>query len=1223
MAEKGNFLKYQTKYKCSLKSTAYSVLLSLLIMISICSKNVYAFSLCNGQMCYQGECKVGNQNNTYCQCKDGWGGSSCSYCVGRVNLTEERGFLTDGWGNYSQDTKCMWLIDSGERKSPIRLRTNEFATECGWDHLYIFDGDSVFAPILSAYSGLVLSELNDKNNITEVVAKSGKAYVYFYSDAAYNMSGFNITYSIGGCPSSCSGHGTCQNSTCSCSSGWIGYNCEMESCPKNCSNHGVCSPEGICKCSAGFKGVDCSVPLGNEAWVKIPAKYPPPGRASSASVVIDDCLWIAGGYFFEKVDEINSFLVRYNFTTSEWNLETGKSPDENHPKDLYGHSMVAYNGSLYIYGGVSNRIVQNDLWIYRIAERKWEYKKPNQSIAVAGHTAVVVGHMMYIIFGHSPRYGYMNIIQEVNLNSPSIEWNVTTETNGALVKGGYGHTSVYSEQTGEIYVYGGYHSGSTTIYYLTDKLYSYHPLHRTWKVLQASDSPRYLHSAVIIGNLMLTFGGNTHNDTSISLGAKCYSPDFMVYDIMCNSWKYLTPVPGFDVEARYGHSAQVYTDVKNITRMYVFGGFNGIMLNDILEYSPGECSYYNNKSVCDAAFPGTVCKWTSDKCIDRDKGAVDPNCDPRADAKDVCPTLKDCPSCLSSRFGCKWCSNNCSNSCPANTQYIITEIPQCPHRYSSVCDKINNCFACIVNDDCHWDFSAKPPICSFLDQRSFESVSRSKQQGCGQPCYQYDSCENCTRYNCMWCGSQQRCVETNSYVASFLYGQCMEWRTKEEKCAATRCSDMHTCEECKMNPSCGWCNDVSNTGVGKCMSGSASGPLDLSFKHPVVNHTICPVERWHFVKCPACQCNGHSSCTIKPDECDSCQNLTEGDHCQTCQNGYYGNPKNGGNCTECSCNGQAETCDRLSGKCFCRTRGVIGDRCEKCDSPNSYHGDPLSGTCYYDLKTDYQFTFNLSKKDDDKYYTQINFMNIPSANDKDVDFTVNCSGQALLNISYRSKSQEETLKVNSHYCNYFRTKFEYKDFNFGPEDNLTFFVYVYNFTTPFWLQISFSQFPKIDLVHFFVTFFSCFLSLLIIAAVLYKIKHKYDSYRRRQRMMVEMEEMASRPFAVVTLELEKKIEAGNAEKKDINVDLRKRKRVSKPAQIALEPLHNQKAAVISLFVCLPTGDSDWSPSGQSGLAIASTLVTLGHQRKQSLEHVKTDKAKFKKYPFSPTADTCV
>ena len=46
-----------------------------------------------------------------------------------------------------------------------------------------------------------------------------------------------------------------------------------------------------------------------------------------------------------------------------------------------------------------------------------------------------------------------------------------------------------------------------------------------------SYSPRYLHSAVLIGNQMLVFGGNTHNDTSVSYGAKCYSPDFMAYDL--------------------------------------------------------------------------------------------------------------------------------------------------------------------------------------------------------------------------------------------------------------------------------------------------------------------------------------------------------------------------------------------------------------------------------------------------------------------------------------------------------------------------------------------------------------------------------------------------------------------------------------------------------------------------------------------------------------------
>ena len=48
--------------------------------------------------------------------------------------------------------------------------------------------------------------------------------------------------------------------------------------------------------------------------------------------------------------------------------------------------------------------------------------------------------------------------------------------------------------------------------------------------LAVSGSPRYLHTAVMMDDLMLVFGGNTHNDTQISLGAKCYSPDFIAYN---------------------------------------------------------------------------------------------------------------------------------------------------------------------------------------------------------------------------------------------------------------------------------------------------------------------------------------------------------------------------------------------------------------------------------------------------------------------------------------------------------------------------------------------------------------------------------------------------------------------------------------------------------------------------------------------------------------------
>lgn len=53
-------------------------------------------------------------------------------------------------------------------------------------------------------------------------------------------------------------------------------------------------------------------------------------------------------------------------------------------------------------------------------------------------------------------------------------------------------------------------------------------------ILKESGYPRYLHSAVLLGGTLLIFGGNTHNDTSLSNGAKCFSADFLAYDIGMN-----------------------------------------------------------------------------------------------------------------------------------------------------------------------------------------------------------------------------------------------------------------------------------------------------------------------------------------------------------------------------------------------------------------------------------------------------------------------------------------------------------------------------------------------------------------------------------------------------------------------------------------------------------------------------------------------------------------
>uniref|UniRef100_A0A2C9JPB1 Tubulin beta chain n=1 Tax=Biomphalaria glabrata TaxID=6526 RepID=A0A2C9JPB1_BIOGL len=250
----------------------------------------------------------------------------------------------------------------------------------------------------------------------------------------------------------------------------------------------------------------------------------------------------------------------------------------------------------------------------------------------------------------------------------------------------------------------------------------------------------------------------------------------------------------------------------------------------------------------------------------------------------------------------------------------------------------------------------------------------------------------------------------------------------------------------------------------------------------------------------------------------------------------------------CSCNGQADTCNPSSGECFCRTRGVTGKNCEKCDDSNKYSGNPKDGgTCYYPLNTDFQYTFNLSKREDINF-TQINFLNIPLSSDRDVDFTLNCSTGALINITYKSKTfPEEKEYTSMKPCEYFRTKFEHKNHVFGGKENTTFLVYVFNFKTPFMLQISFVQPEKINLLRFFIIFFSCFLSLLLIAAALWKIKHKYDSYRRRQQLIVEMQQMASRPFSTISVEIDHKShnQLISGEKKDhLDSVLRRRKKVS-------------------------------------------------------------------------------
>uniref|UniRef100_A0A7N9AWV3 Attractin-like 1a n=1 Tax=Mastacembelus armatus TaxID=205130 RepID=A0A7N9AWV3_9TELE len=1290
--------------------------------------------------CFSGKCINGT-----CVCDHGWVGDQCQHCQGRFKLTELSGSLTDGPVNYKYKTKCTWLIE-GYPNAVLRLRFNHFATECSWDHMYVYDGDSIYAPLIAVFSGLVIPETRGNETVPEVVTTSGYALLHFFSDAAYNLTGFTIAYSMNSCPNNCSGHGRCGTANsvlgrvyCECDEYWKGEACDIPYCRSNCGSpdRGYCDLTGekLCVCNDSWQGPDCSlsVPSTEAFWV-LPSVKPSAqslGRASHQALVHSGLMWVVGGYTFNYSNY--HMVLNYNLETSTWDVV----PVSSSPLYRYGHSLALYQDDIYMFGGkleAGPANVTDELWVFNIPRRTWSPRKPAPPppYALEGHTAHVVKQadgepVMLVFFGYSPIFSYINKVQEYSIGSNS--WQVVS-VGGALVQGGYGHSSVYDEASGSVFIHGGYKALSNNKYGLVDHMYRYVVQTRTWLILRESGLARYLHSAVLLSGQLLVFGGNTHNDTSLSNGAKCFSADFLAYDIACDEWTVLSrPALHRDVN-RFGHSAVVSNG-----SMYIFGGFSGLLLNDVLAYTPPSCQAFSNPALCAAAGPGLRCHWAKGRCVPwelkPDHILPAPFCPARpASTDERCFRFSDCASCTANTRGCQWCEDRKCISASSNCTVVNSS--RCKHREEQECFRLANCRSCSLNVNCQWEpqqqecqalpgqlcgegwyhvgeaclrinssresydnaqhycknlggniaslltdkqvnfvleelqkyqlqdkrlspwvglrkinvsywgwedaspftntslrwLPGEPSdsgFCAYLErtqvaglkanpctattdglicEKPAGSPQSQSARPCKTPCALRTTCANCTSQamECMWCGSTQRCVDSSAYVISFPYGQCLEWQTQD--CAAQNCSGLRTCAECLERAECGWCGDPSNTGRGVCMEGSYRGPLKpasaragprdrdkLRDRDMVLDQSLCTSDRgynWAFIQCPACQCNGHSRC-VNGSVCEHCGNLTAGTHCQSCMPGYYGDPTNGGKCSACKCNSHAGVCHVNTGKCFCTTKGIKGDQCQLCDSENRYLGNPLRGTCYYNLLIDYQFTFSLLQEDD-RYYTAINFMATPEQANKNLDMSINASNNFNLNITWSLSSTAGTISgeempiiaktnIKEH-----RDSFSSERFNFRLHHNITFYVYVSNFSWPIKIQIAFSQHNSImDLVQFFVTFFSCFLSLLLVAAVVWKIKQTCWASRRREQLMRERQQMASRPFASVAVVLE----VGGDQEELLQA-------VPKP--IAMEPCWGSRAGVLTVLMYLPRVPPGIPPPGQSGIAIASALVDTSQQR---------------------------
>ncbi|XP_017679027.1 PREDICTED: host cell factor 2-like isoform X2 [Lepidothrix coronata] len=148
-------------------------------------------------------------------------------------------------------------------------------------------------------------------------------------------------------------------------------------------------------------------------WKSAPQQKPCPcDRYKHACVVCRGFVYLHGG---RNMTSLRDFW-RYNIAKNEWEMLdcSGDGPEE-----LEEHSMVAYKGNLYIFGGmVDSAFTQAKipLWTYDTDSTRWtecrNVPAEKESLAPAnrkGHSAVVYHSSMYIFGGY---FGIKGISQE-------------------------------------------------------------------------------------------------------------------------------------------------------------------------------------------------------------------------------------------------------------------------------------------------------------------------------------------------------------------------------------------------------------------------------------------------------------------------------------------------------------------------------------------------------------------------------------------------------------------------------------------------------------------------------------------------------------------------------------------------------------------------------------------------------------------------------------------
>lgn len=195
---------------------------------------------------------------------------------------------------------------------------------------------------------------------------------------------------------------------------WLEWKSESSLCPRMPvprSAHGAAIYDSKLWIFAGYDGNarlndmwTISLLGDSKTWEEVPQRGDcPPTCCNFPLAVARDSIFVFSGQSGAK---ITNSLFQFHFKEKFWtristeHILRGAPPP---PTRRYGHTMVAFDRHLYVFGGAADNTLPNDLHCFDLDSQTWSIVQPSQdSLVPSGrlfHAAAVIGDAMYIFGG--------------------------------------------------------------------------------------------------------------------------------------------------------------------------------------------------------------------------------------------------------------------------------------------------------------------------------------------------------------------------------------------------------------------------------------------------------------------------------------------------------------------------------------------------------------------------------------------------------------------------------------------------------------------------------------------------------------------------------------------------------------------------------------------------------------------------------------------------------